>query len=201
MDSRKFDDLTRLFASRASRRSVLKGLAGGAGLGLAAATRITEVAADPACRESGQTCEGNNDCCGGLDCVPGAGQGAASRCVAPGEEPGPPGGSQCREEGHPCEGNQVCCAGLVCVEGAGQGNAARCVPEERPEEPEKPEEPGRPEQPGEVVTALPATGSGSSDGSGSRWLGPLAVIGAGAAMVANRMRRTTRTDGTSGDMS
>jgi hypothetical protein len=188
MDSRKFDDLTRMFAARASRRSVLKGLAGGAGSGLAAVAGTSSLSAAPACRESGHPCEGSNDCCSGLSCVEGAGPGQAARCVAPGQEPEEP---KCRGEGHPCEGNQVCCEGLVCVEAAGPGNAARCVPAEEPEPRPEPKPEPKPEKPApEVVTTLPATGHGGSNDSGTRWLGPLAVIGAGAAFVANRLRRS-----------
>ena len=41
-------------------------------------------------------------------------------------------------------------------------------------------------------TTLPNTGSGAAaDSSGSAWLKPLAVAGAGAAFVASRLRRGT----------
>jgi len=44
-------------------------------------TTTTTTERPPACREEGHPCEGNQECCEGLICVEGGGQGAAARCV------------------------------------------------------------------------------------------------------------------------
>jgi len=104
MDGHRFDGFVKAFAaSGASRRRFLARLAGGAsggtaallGLGAAAAQeptpaprQVTRVEAqDPAttggavCRQDGESCGGDQLCCGGLLCSP-TGKDQATRCVS-----------------------------------------------------------------------------------------------------------------------
>lgn len=72
MDTRRFDSLTKTMATGASRRTVLKGLFGGAalGAGFTLMPRITE-AEDGICIEPGESCEmvdGATPCCGSYTC-------------------------------------------------------------------------------------------------------------------------------------
>ena len=84
MDGDRFDGITRTMAEGASRRRVLKILGAAFAGGVGASRAVTEIAAAPACRGVGHPCEGNQVCCDGLVCTPGAGPGKAARCtVAP----------------------------------------------------------------------------------------------------------------------
>src|SRR5690242_9079633 len=69
MDPTRFDALTKRWATRgASRRGLLRGLGGGL---LAALGGAGAAGADPACREEGHPCEGDQQCCAGLVCAAG----------------------------------------------------------------------------------------------------------------------------------
>ena len=65
MDGRRFDDLTR---SVATRRSVVKSLAGGVAGGLLALVGRGHVAAD-GCKAAGKRCKKGSQCCSGV-CEP-----------------------------------------------------------------------------------------------------------------------------------
>jgi len=85
MDDKRFDSLAKLFAAGAApRRTFLKRTIGGALAGLVA-LRGGRAGAQPGCRGAGHPCEGNQECCAGLECVgrPGPGPGVAKRCAAP----------------------------------------------------------------------------------------------------------------------
>ncbi len=83
MDGRGFDDLTRKLANGVSRRSILKGLLGGAGAAAAAGIPRIHVGAQEACTPDctdnacgddgcGGLCPPAGDCCSDLDCAPGS---------------------------------------------------------------------------------------------------------------------------------
>jgi hypothetical protein len=65
MDGRIFDDLARSLAERRSRRSVLKGLAAAATGALLDVVRREDAGAR-ACRDAGETCTGDAQCCTGI---------------------------------------------------------------------------------------------------------------------------------------
>lgn len=107
MDERRFDALARILGMPGSRRLALRGIAGitiAAGL---ARLGLAGVAAD--CKQAGQTCDKNKECCKGLDCKGGKcarGRGKQrcdkSRCAR---------GEQCLK-GHD---GSICCPALkVC---------------------------------------------------------------------------------------
>ena len=131
MDGHRFDELTRRFARSASRRGILKGLAGGlaGAVGLGAVGRRAPAAAQPAPCTHGRPCTVTAQCCptevcgaGGV-CQPGPGTGRAS-CVAAGC---PPSGDPCQTyvcnraagacdlenvaDDTPCGLGSACCAG------------------------------------------------------------------------------------------
>jgi hypothetical protein len=81
MEADRFDALTkRLAAGGASRRAVLKRLAGGA-LGGWLGRRGPGAGAAPPCFGAGHPCTRHQQCCSGACAAPGPG--AAPRCVAP----------------------------------------------------------------------------------------------------------------------
>jgi len=85
MDSERFDAWTRGVGNGASRRRVLRALLGGAlaaPLALALALGSGRSGAQPGCRQAGNPCEGNQDCCAGLVCRR-SGPGSAARCTRP----------------------------------------------------------------------------------------------------------------------
>ena len=82
MDDKRFDELVRqLGAAGEARRTFLKRAVGGALAGLLA-LRGREVSAQPGCRREGHPCEGNQECCPGLECRV-TGPGNAERCAKP----------------------------------------------------------------------------------------------------------------------
>src|SRR4051812_7597562 len=78
-DSDRFDELAKALASGASRQQALKAFAASL-VGAAFGLRGSTAQAEPACREAGHPCEGNQECCPGLVCVEAAGPGSAKRC-------------------------------------------------------------------------------------------------------------------------
>ena len=138
MDGDQFDDLAKRFCStRLTRLSALRRAAGGAvalmtGVLIAASESdakgkkrktskrkkngtkrrngraVGTQAVAGACRPSGHPCEGNQECCSGLDACLQTGPGSAFRCV---DNP------ECGASGQPCCPGGVCEEGLTCVAG------------------------------------------------------------------------------------
>jgi hypothetical protein len=83
MDSDRFDAMSKAAGRGTHRRKVLLGLLGGALLGGAiVAPESPPVRAQPGCRRAGSTCEGNQECCPGLECRV-TGPGNSRRCSSP----------------------------------------------------------------------------------------------------------------------
>ena len=84
MDAHRFDELTK--AAGTSRRRALKLLGAGMGAGLLALGRRDGYARHESthygCRPAGQPCEGNQECCPGLECRV-TGPGGPVRCALP----------------------------------------------------------------------------------------------------------------------
>ena len=73
MEGKRFDELTRAFSDRASRRRVVRGLTGGIAGALLAALGVDRTRADRGgtqrrCRAQGQPCKFDKQCCPGLPC-------------------------------------------------------------------------------------------------------------------------------------
>jgi hypothetical protein len=82
MDNKRFDELVKRFgAAGEPRRTFLKRTVGGA-LAAFVALRGGKAGAQPGCRREGHPCEGNQECCPGLECRV-TGPGNARRCAAP----------------------------------------------------------------------------------------------------------------------
>ena len=96
MDDHRFDEITRSLTSGASRRGILKRV-GALAAGLLA-TRGHDALAQPGCRQEGHPCEGNQECCPGLECRV-TGPGNAERCAVPPK--------QCPHKA--CNGSKGCC--------------------------------------------------------------------------------------------
>ena len=112
MDGERFDDLVkRLSATRLTRVSVLRGLAAGTIATLTGAVRsahsgdATVLAAPGTCRNLGHPCEGQQDCCAGIEACNVTGPGNAKRCE---DVPG------CGAITEPCCPGDTCEAGLEC---------------------------------------------------------------------------------------
>lgn len=102
VDGQRFDDATRLLGAGASRRSVIKRMAG-ALMGLGAAGVAGRRASAGACLGEGSSCNAEADACcaaDGLSCID-------STCQL-----------ACVESGADCGGKSgaVCCTGLVCAD-------------------------------------------------------------------------------------
>jgi hypothetical protein len=88
MDSGRFDALTKVVGGGANRRRVLRGVLGSALVGGAVAfTGAGHAQAQPGCREECHPCEGNQECCPGLECRV-TGPGNTKRCTKPPRFPG-----------------------------------------------------------------------------------------------------------------
>lgn len=81
MDARDFDQFAKAFSVGGSRREVVRALATALTGGALLALFTGRASAQPGCRQEGHPCEGNQKCCAGLVCSPGAG--GASRCTRP----------------------------------------------------------------------------------------------------------------------
>ena len=68
MQSKRFDDLTRVLATGLPRRSLLRGLAAGTAVAIVAATRVGGAEAR-VCRKFGERCNQSENCCHGK-CAP-----------------------------------------------------------------------------------------------------------------------------------
>ena len=110
MDQDRFDDVVKSLGTGADRRSVLKRIAAGA-LGGLLALRGGAAVAQPGCRQEGHPCEGNQECCPGLECRV-TGPGNAERCARPVSPPPPP--PKCGYEKAPCNTKTPCCKGYYC---------------------------------------------------------------------------------------
>ena len=122
MESQKFDALTKTFARGASRRGVIKGIAGGVLAGVGALTGRS-VGAAPACRRRGDACSApeigtQGRCCEGLRCEGTTAHGGA-RCIGPSECECPAGESCINFDC--CPNNQIC--GGVCLDAPCSANA------------------------------------------------------------------------------
>src|SRR5688572_16965584 len=105
MDGRNFDDLTKKLARAASRRSFFKGLIGGGAAVVGGSVVSPSETSAQQCRGIRHPCEGTQDCCEGLLCIPASFEGQSERCCPPGEQG--------------C-GAGCCTIGLCCGAGGGQ---------------------------------------------------------------------------------
>ena len=115
MDQSRFDEAVKAFARGNSRRSVIKGTAGGALAGLLALAGRSAGAA-PECRRRGDACSSSEigtqgRCCEGLRCE-GTTAGGGARCIGPNQCECPAGESCINFEC--CPNNQIC--GGVCLD-------------------------------------------------------------------------------------
>ena len=104
MESRQFDRWTRLFDG-ASRRDALTLLAAGIGGGLLANGGSRGVLAQVSgekCKDKGDNCNGNSDCCNNLRCKNGT-------CKKDSSNNG-----DCKKKGDNCKKNNDCCNNLKC---------------------------------------------------------------------------------------
>jgi hypothetical protein len=129
MDQERFDRMTRLFGSAASRRATLAGLAGLAAGALPALAE--QAAAKPGRKRPGpegpcgngsrkrNICTRDKDCCTGI-CNTAAGKtnkDGKGRC-------------RCLPKGQTCTEDKNCCGGRACVDGiCGGGGGGQCIPE------------------------------------------------------------------------
>src|SRR5829696_3628224 len=116
MEDQRFDDLVkRLCTTRLTRMSVLRGLAAGAvaavaGVKVGAGRSVS--AAAGTCRNLGHPCEGNQDCCAGIEFCDVTGPGNAKRCVST---------PNCGGLSEACCAENTCdlgleCNGTICVD-------------------------------------------------------------------------------------
>jgi LPXTG-motif cell wall-anchored protein len=211
MDTRKFDDLTRSLAVGKSRRTVIKGLFGGAVGTIAVAGRPAYgVLAQPVGCGSDDQCDGDEICCEGT-C-------AAIECCIGDADPNArcPEGTSCFEgvcdpvlgcgSDDQCAGDEICCEGVCaaiqccigdadpnarCPEGTscfeGQCDAlceyAGC-PDGQCCCPDQSCSADCCETP---IVVLPATGSGS-ESEGGAWVAAAAIGGAAAYLAARKVR-------------
>lgn len=94
MDGQRFDAWTRAQATRLSRRTAGRVVAG-AGAALAARAVGSSVSANGMCSHKGEFCTRKRDCCKELVCLLG-------EC------------DECIEKGHLCDDDKQCCKGLAC---------------------------------------------------------------------------------------
>lgn len=116
MDDKRFDDLSRAVASMASRRSVLKGLVGGAVASLIGAVGLGDAAAAGRKRGPGVVCRKQSECADGLTCAA-DGTDGRSRCTCPAGTYACRG--QCISTGFccsngDCKPGDACCGGTCC---------------------------------------------------------------------------------------
>src|SRR5215217_1624679 len=107
MDGQRFDHVTRLIGSGASRRSVLKGLTG-ALIGAAGLVGARSSAIAGSCGSEGAACgaQGDLPCCPEFVCGKGSCIGEGPICTDVGGECGDV----------PAQGRIECCSGLVCID-------------------------------------------------------------------------------------
>jgi hypothetical protein len=170
MDGQRFDVLARVWATGASRRQALRLLCAGG-----AATLLMSVGATRAASQDAGT----------------RGCGQDSDCVDPDADPCT--GARC-EEGACVFTNVACAPGFVCC-----GNGECCQTTSDGGNQDTTDDGASEDQAtGDVASdrgpvSLPNTGSGNAataaPAPSSAWRMPLALLGAGAALVANRLRR------------
>lgn len=211
MNAIRFDRLARQLAMGASRRDVLKMIAGtSAAIGATAIVAPSSRAAT--CAEPNEDCTVNDDCCRGFYCNDDGVCAGAAECAGDGggcdaDEAccgrltcgedracgGPSAGPECTVEGE-CATNEICCGGVCAA-------IACCIEDDDPNARcpagttcfEGSCDPAG----GETVeaTVLPTTGSGvGPDGQGGRmtgWLLGGTVIGGIAAAGAARLRSSS----------
>lgn len=210
MDIRKFDDLTRSLAAGKSRRTVIKGLFGGAVVSIAVAGRPAYGALAQLGCGSDDQCDEGQICCEGT-C-------AAIECCIGDDEPNArcPEGTTCSEgmcdpilgcgSDDQCAGDEICCEGICaaieCCIGDADPNA-RC-PEgtscfegqcdalcEYAGCPDGqcccPDQSCSADCCDAPIAVLPATGSGS-ESEGGAWVAAAAIGGAAAYLAARKVR-------------
>jgi hypothetical protein len=118
MDDRRFDDLTRVFASGISRRSLVKWMAGIAGGATVVAARQSDVAAaglGEACDDISAICTTGLDCVSSICCIEtGETCSSGSQCCSQACDPN--GNTCCEGLGAACPGSD-CCGALTCENG------------------------------------------------------------------------------------
>ncbi len=104
MDGHSFDNITKAFATAKSRRQAIKAIAAGVAGGALSLIGVSK-AAGRQCREIGDQCRSNAECCHRYcDSV-------SSTCLCPAGLTCNPSG-QCREPGDNCRANADCCLGV-----------------------------------------------------------------------------------------
>jgi hypothetical protein len=119
LDGTTFDEMTRLFTTRARRRGILAGIGGGALAAVILALGPAETAAKKkkgggggsggVCRDIGQSCSSGGDCCSDTCDI---GQSGSLVCCTYGQD---------LDVDYPCGSDADCCAGGFCTAGS------RCV--------------------------------------------------------------------------
>jgi hypothetical protein len=123
LDGTNFDEMTRLFTTRARRRGILAGIGGGAMAAALLALGQEETAAKKkkkkkkgggsggggTCRDFGQSCSSGAECCGNTCDI---GKSGSLVCCTFGQIP---------EEDDPCSSDADCCGNGFCTAGS------RCV--------------------------------------------------------------------------
>ena len=99
MDGRRFDQWTRGIVDGASRRGVIKALAGSALAGVAVRVGIGRATVAAACDYNGDSCDRDRDCCEGLICRRG-------ECIYARDCGG--------RRGDACKRDDDCCRGFLC---------------------------------------------------------------------------------------
>jgi hypothetical protein len=105
MESRQFDQWTRLFGG-ASRRDAIKLLAAGMTGGLLANGGIRGALAQVSvakCKKKGDNCKNNSDCCNELKCN------NNDKCVESNNN-----NNTCKKKGEKCKKSNDCCNNLKC---------------------------------------------------------------------------------------
>jgi|SRR5690349_24418527 len=121
MDEQRFDDLSRLIATKTSRRQVLKVLVGATvgGLFIRSGSGTAFAVGPGKCHRTGLGCDTNSDCCSG-NCVNGRCAAATTCTYSPCSHPG----------GSFAGGTLTCGSGETCVPGPSgityAGNVCTC---------------------------------------------------------------------------
>jgi len=171
MDNQRFDNLARLLGRGTSRRTALKGLAGGALVTLGLARGASEAAAQM-CGGEGVYCTADTDCCSGT-C-------ANFYCTAPSA----PMTNACMNDGGACAADGDCCSGSC------DGSSGACFTPAAAVDTSTDAPADTTAAPAAEAVTLPVTGAGPAAEAENDWVMPVAAVGVAAAILgAHRLRR------------